>query len=155
MSSGIGSPPQAARASTATSAEARFTRDRRAREGPPQLHEQGLEGERRLQLELLQLAPGLPDELGRGLGRSRALGRRVLSQRIEVVDVDRGALGAHGDGDQVAVPRAQLVEHEQQLLALGAAGCAPQPLLRLARGKLLALELLLGRGARFLRPHAG
>jgi hypothetical protein len=72
-----------------------------------------------------------------------------------VVDVDRGALGSHSDGDEVAIPRAELVEHEQQLLALGAAGCSPQPLLGLAGGEVLTLELLLGRGARLVRALPG
>src|SRR6266511_3215427 len=107
--------------------------------------EQGLESEARVQVELLQRAPGVADELGRPLGAGRALSGGVLAQYVEAVVVDDRAFGARVDYDEVAVPRRELLEREQQLLALGPALRAPDALLRLARGKLEPLEPTLGR----------
>src|SRR5690348_17537569 len=49
------------------------------------------------------------------------------------VDVQRRLLGADADGDEIAVPRGQLLELRQQLFAFSAALRAAQTLLRLAR----------------------
>ena len=69
----------------------------------------------------------------------------VASSRsaVERVVVDDGALGADGDDDEVAVPRRQLLERVEQLLALGAPLRAPDPLVGLAR-----------RSGRAARPRA-
>ena len=55
--------------------------------------------------------------------------------------MDGGAVGADRDDDEVAVPRGELLELREQLLALGAALRALHALLGLARRQLEALHL--------------
>ena len=108
---------------------------------PPHAHEQRLERELRRDVELLERAPAPAHDLGGALGAGHALGRRVLGQLGEAVVVDDRALGARRDDDEVAVPRRELLEREQDLLTLGAA--------------LGPLDVLLGlavRAARARRP---
>src|SRR5262249_8680136 len=50
--------------------------------------------------------------------------------------------------DEVAVPGGELLEREEELLALGSSLRAPEPLLGLAGGKVEPLELALGLVAR-------
>ena len=71
-----------------------------------------------------------------------------------MVDVDRRALGADADRDQVPVPGRELLEREEQLLPLGASRRAPQPLLGVTIRQLEPFELLLGLRPSFLRPLA-
>jgi len=95
------------------------------------LREQRLEEERQVEVELLELAPALPDDLGCILGVGRRGAAGVLAELGETVGVHDGRLGAGGDHDEVAVPRRELLEREQDLLMLGAALCP--------------LDMLLGR----------
>src|SRR5919201_191536 len=97
----------------------------------PQLHQQRLDRQARVHLELLRVAPGLPDDLTRALGAGEPLRRRVLAQRLQPVGVDDRALGPRADDDEVAVPGRELLERRQELLALRAALRAPHALLRL------------------------
>src|SRR5882724_5301631 len=81
---------------------------------PAQLHEERLEGERRAQVELLEGAPGLANELA-------------------------GALRA----DEVAVPGCELFQRGEQLLPFGAAGGPADSLLGFAGREVEQLEPLL------------
>ena len=109
-----------------------------------ELDEQRLEGERRAEVELLEGPPGLAHELAGPLRPGEPLRRAVLGEDGEPVGMDDGALGADGDDDEVAVPGGELLERGEQLVALGAARCAPDALLGLARRQVERLELLLG-----------
>ena len=79
----------------------------------------------------------------------------VLGQLGEPVVVDDRALGARGDDDEVAVPRGELLEREQDLLPLGAALGALDVLLGLAVGQARARERLLGGRLRLGRALGG
>src|SRR5262249_49440066 len=114
-----------------------------------QPHEKGLERQPRREVELLEGAPGLADELACPLGAGEPLGRAVGGQLLEPVVMDDRTLGADRNGDEVAVPGRELLERGEQLLALGAALRAPNALLGLARGEIERLALLLGVGLRF------
>ena len=70
--------------------------------------------------------PARPPARRRGRGSSG----RVLAQRLQPVRVHDGLLGPGRDDDQVAVPRCELLERREQLLALRPALDAAQPLLR-------------------------
>ena len=59
--------------------------------------------------------------------------------------MDGRAVGADGHDDEVAVPRGQLLELREQLLALGAALGAPHALLGLARGRSRPCSLTSSR----------
>src|SRR5205823_14996922 len=110
--------------------------DRHGRPGElaPQPHEQSLECELRVELELLEAAPGVEDSLDRALCAEQALARPVGSQIIEPVVVDNCPLGTGRDDDEVAVPGRELFEGGEELLALGPTLSAPHPQLRLACG---------------------
>ena len=87
-----------------------------------------------LELELLEEPPRLAHRLGRGLGARQQLDRGVLAQLGEPVEVDAAADSAPDrDDDEVAVPRVELLEAEQDLLALGSPHRAAGSLLLLAR----------------------
>src|SRR5579884_4294207 len=79
---------------------------------------------------------------------------RVLAQLCQPVDVDRGRLAPGRDDDEVAVPRLELLEQREQLLALGAALRPPYTLLGLPPRQLEGLDLDL-RGLPRLRPALG
>src|SRR5205814_5100775 len=98
--------------------------------------EQGLQRERRRDLELLGLPPGRTHELTGFLGGVHPLESGVRPQLVESVDVDRRRLRARGYHDEVAVPGLELLEQCEQLLPLGAALGAPDALLRLPPGHL-------------------
>ena len=99
--------------------------------------QQRLERERRRELQLLGLAPGGADELARLLGaRAAARASRPRAAPSSPVDVHGGRLGAGGDDDEVAVPPLELLEHREQLVALGAALGPPHALLGLPAGQL-------------------
>ena len=66
------------------------------------------------------------------------LERDVGAQVVEPVGVDRRALGARRDDDEVAVPGRELLELRQQLLALGATLNPLDALLRIARRQVEA-----------------
>jgi hypothetical protein len=85
----------------------------------------------------------LADELGGCLCGRRALLGCVCAQLVEVIDVDRRLLRPNGDGDEIAIPRGELFEREQELLALGAALGASEALVGLAIRQVLPLEVLL------------
>src|ERR687897_453688 len=87
---------------------------------PPQADEQGLQRELGVQVELLQLPPDLPHDLAGAFRAAETLDRRVLAERSEPVRVDRGALSARRDHHEIAVPRCELFERGEELLALGA-----------------------------------
>src|SRR5262245_52953298 len=97
-----------------------------------------------MDVQLLVVAPRRPNDLGPAQRRLEALERRVLAQLREAVEVHDGAVRSRGDDDEVAVPRAELLQGGEHLLALGAAGSPPHALLRLAPWQLEPLELLLG-----------
>src|SRR5690242_2465523 len=109
-------------------------------EGAAELDEQRLEGERRRELELLEAAPGLAHELGGELRALEPLEAAVLPQLFGPVDVDERLLGPRRRGDEVAVPRRELLQRGKQLLALGASARPADPLLRLSRGQVEPLE---------------
>ena len=69
--------------------------------------EQRLEEERQVEVELLDLAPRLPDDARPPPRRRSPRGRGVLAELGEPVGVDDGRLGAGGDHDEVAVPRGE------------------------------------------------
>ena len=98
--------------------------------------EQRLHRELRRQVELLQHAPRVPHLLGRALRAEQPLARRVLAQQRQLVEVDRRLVGADGDRDEIAVPRGELLDLREQLLALGAARRALHLLLGVARRQL-------------------
>ena len=125
--------------------------DQDSRERSAQLDEKRLEREARRELKLLEVPPGLADELRGALGGLEALDGSVLEQLRGPVGVDERALGPRGGYDEVPVPGGQLLECRQQLLALGAARCSAHALLGVAGrqlepfdGGLLALLCLRG-----------
>jgi hypothetical protein len=59
-----------------------------------------------------------------------------------MIHVDRRLLSANGDGDEIAIPRSELLERQEERLALGAALGPPEALVGLAIREILALELL-------------
>src|SRR6185437_10486123 len=79
------------------------------RELAAQPDEEALERQRRVHVELLELAPRLADELRGALGRLEALEARVLLQLGKVVEVDHRTLRPGRDDDEVAVPGGELV----------------------------------------------
>ena len=85
---------------------------------------------------------------GRGLGVGGALPCPVRDEHVESVGMDHGGLGAGGHDNEVAVPRGELLERGEQLLALGTALRAPDALLGVAAGEVEPLQLCL-------RPLAG
>src|SRR6266550_8618988 len=97
-----------------------------------ELDEERFERQRRAEVELLQGAPGLADELAGALRAGEALGRTVFVEHLAPVRVDNGALRTDRHDDQIAVPRRELLERREQLLSFGAAGGAAHALLRLA-----------------------
>ena len=116
--------------------------------------EQRLERERRRDLQLLRLPPGRTDELARVFGGVHSLERGVGPQLLQPVDVDGRRLRAGGDHDEISVPRLELLEQREELLALGAALGAPHALLRLPPRQLEGLDLHLGCRLRLGPPLA-
>src|SRR5205085_1547150 len=96
----------------------------------PQTDEERLERQRRIQVELLEVAPCVARQLSRLLGSGQQLDGRVLAQLVGVVAV-HGRLRAGRERNEVAVPSGELLERREQLLALRSAGGAAQTLLRL------------------------
>ncbi len=113
------------------------------REGPAQLNEEGLQCERGVDVELGEIAPGLAGELGRLLGAGEPFHRGVLAQLVNVIAMD-GGLRPGREGDQVAVPRRELLQRRQQLLPLGSARGPAEPLFGLSLGQLEPVEAGLG-----------
>src|SRR5579862_1347658 len=107
---------------------------RRSAELAPQADEQGLERERRRELELLRLAPRGPHELASPLGGEEPLAGAVGAKLVEAVDVHDGGLRSGRDDDEVPVPPFELLERREELVALGAPLGPPDALLRLAAG---------------------
>ena len=107
--------------------------ERRPGQLAAQADEQRLERERRRELELLRLAPGGADELAGPLGPEQPLpaSRPRAAPRSRSTCTTAASAPAASD-DEVAVPPLQLLEHREQLVALGAALRAPDALLRLA-----------------------
>src|SRR5580765_5722263 len=130
-------------------------RRRRAGELALEPDEERLEGQPRLELELLVEAPRLADGFRGRLRTRKPLDTRVLAQLVEPIDMRRGRLGPRGDDDEVAVPRLELLEAKQDLLALGAAHRPPRPLLLLATRKVELLVLRLRTLLGLLGPLAG
>src|SRR3990172_1040871 len=106
----------------------------------PEPDEERFERELRVEIELLERPPGLPHGLGCAPRVLGPLGGGVRAQLLEPVRVDDGALRAGRDDDEAAIPRGELLERGEQLLALGPALGALQPLLQLALRQLLPLE---------------
>src|SRR6266542_1955895 len=113
------------------------------REGAPEPDEQRVERELRSDVELLERAPRLADDLARLLGAGDPLARRVGAQLAEPVGVHDGRLRADRDRDQVAVPPRKLLEEGEQLVALAAPLRAPHALVGVARRELERLHELL------------
>src|SRR6266540_5475933 len=113
------------------------------REGAPEPDEQRVERELRSDVELLERAPRLADDLARLLGAGDPLARRVGAQLAEPVGVHDGRLRADRDRDQVAVPPRKLLEGGEQLVALAAPLRAPHALVGVARRELERLHELL------------
>src|SRR3990172_1870531 len=109
----------------------------------PEPDEERFERELRVEIELLERPPGLPHGLGCAPRVLGPLGGGVRAQLLEPVRVDDGALRAGRDDDEAAIPRGELLERGEQLLALGPALGALQPLLQLALRQLLPLGLAL------------
>src|SRR5438128_10225898 len=122
---------------------------------PAKRYEERFQGERRAEVELLEGAPGLADELAGALGAGEAVGRSVLFEHVAAVGMDDGALGADRDHDEVAVPGCELLQRCEQLFAFGAAGGTTHSLLCLAGWKIEQLEPFfrfpLRLGAAFFR----
>src|SRR5215204_2637998 len=78
-------------------------------------HEQGLERELGVQVELLQLAPHLAHYLAGSLRARDPLERRVLPECGDPIRVNRGGCGTGRDDDEVAVPGRELFERGQEL----------------------------------------
>src|SRR2546428_5165963 len=109
-----------------------------------ELDEERFERQRRAEVELLEGAPGLADELAGTLRSGEALGRPVLVEHLAPVGVDDCALRTDRHDDQIAVPRCELLERREQLLSFGAAGCPAHALLRLAGREVEQLEPFFG-----------
>jgi hypothetical protein len=75
-----------------------------------QLDEERFEREAGRDVELLERAPGLPDELGAALGAEGAAAGRVAAQLVEAVVVENGGFRPGRDDDEIAVPRRELLE---------------------------------------------
>src|SRR3989449_6765941 len=118
--------------------------DRSCPELAAELDEERFERQRRAEVELLEGAPGLADELAGTLRSGEALGRAVLVEHLAPVGVDDCALRTDRHDDQIAVPRRELLERREQLLSFGAAGCPAHALLRLAGREVEQLEPFLG-----------
>ena len=102
--------------------------------------EERLERERRVQVELLEGAPGLPHDFG-GLQRPVSeVTRHVLAQVVESIRVDSGRLGSRRDDDEIAIPGLESFEPCQKLLALRSALSAPHTLIGLPCGKVDTVE---------------
>src|SRR5262249_4632467 len=99
-------------------------------------HEQRLEPELRREVELLETSPGRAHCLRSPLCACKTLARGVFTELRQLVEVDRGRVGADRDGDEVGVPGTELLELREQLLALGAARRPLHTLLRLACGEV-------------------
>src|SRR5439155_24863354 len=97
--------------------------------------DQRFESQGRAEVDLLEGAPVLADDLASSLRSRQPLGGAVLREHGEPVGVDDGMLGADGDDDEVAVPGGELLERGEQLVAFGAARGAANALLRLPRGQ--------------------
>src|SRR5205823_13742887 len=123
------------------------------RKRPAQADEERLQRQRRIDVELGEIAPGLAGELGRLLRTGEALERGVLVQLVGVVAVDC-RLGSRREGDEIAVPSSDFLQRREQLFALGAPRGAAQPLLHLALRQLEPLEAALGGFPRLLRTRA-
>src|SRR5438093_12778539 len=80
-----------------------------------ELDEERFQRKRRAEVELLEGAPRLADELAGALRARKTLGRAVLFQELATVGVDDRALGADRHDDQVAVPGGELLERREQL----------------------------------------
>ena len=93
----------------------------RGRECATQTDEQRLEGERRIEVELLERAPGLTDGLGRFDGAVHRGEGHVLVELLEPVCVYDGRVRLSADDDEVAVPGFETLERGEHLVALGAA----------------------------------
>src|SRR5436190_485641 len=91
--------------------------------------EQRLERQTGAQVELLERAPRLADELAGALGAGESAGRPVGGELVRPVCVDERPLGSDGARHEVAVPRRELLQRCEQLVALGAPLDAPDPLL--------------------------
>src|SRR4029078_1809020 len=102
----------------------------------------------RRDVELLERAPRLTYRLGRRL-RPECSGGSVAGQVGEAVVVDDLTFGADRDDDEVAEPRPELLEREQDLVALGTALRPLDVLLGLAVGQLAPGERLVCAGPRF------
>src|ERR687887_2088439 len=76
--------------------------DARDGEGTAEPNEERLERERRVEVELGEVAPGLAGELGRLLGAREPLDRGVRSELLGMVAVHR-RVGPGGERDDVAV----------------------------------------------------
>ena len=104
--------------------------------------------ERRVEVELLGLAPRLSHGGGRVLGTGLSAGS-VLAELGDPVRMDDGRIGARGDHDEVAVPRGEVLERREELLLLRAELHALDALLGLPGGQVEPvdeLELLRARG---------
>ena len=77
---------------------------------PAKLDEERFQRQRRTEVELLEGAPGLADELAGALGTGEALGRAVLGEELAPVGVDSGALRSDRHDDEVAVPGGELFQ---------------------------------------------
>src|SRR6266516_1362991 len=121
---------------------------------PAKLDEERFQSQRRAEVELLEGAPGLADELAGTLGAREAIRRSVLFEDFAPVRMHDRALRADRHDDQVAVPGRELLQRCEQLFSLGAAGGAPDSLLRLAGREVEQLEPFFGLplrlGAAFL-----
>src|SRR6266576_3567254 len=111
---------------------------------PAKLDEERFQRQRRTEVELLEGAPGLANELAGALGTGEALGRAVLGEELAPVGVDGGALRSDRHDDEVAVPGCELFQRREQLFPFGAAGCPADSLLGFAGREVEQLEALLG-----------
>src|SRR5258707_259372 len=111
---------------------------------PAELDEERFQRKRRAEVELLEGAPGLADELAGTLGARETIRRSVLVEDFAPVGVHDRALRADRDDDQVAVPGRELLQRCEQLLPFGAPGGPPDSLLRLAGRKVEQLEPFFG-----------
>src|SRR5262245_28526222 len=87
----------------------------------------------RREVEFFQSSPRLPNGLGSPLRARQPLTRSVRPELAQLVQVDRGAIGADRDGHEIPVPGAELLQLCEELLSLGPARGPAHPLLRLAR----------------------
>src|SRR5438552_18806505 len=135
-------PPRPRRPAVSDTVTERSRDGAGARERSAQLHEERFQREPRGELELLEVAPGLADELRGALSALQPLERRVLQQHGRPVGVHERARSARRRRDEISVPRRKLLQRREQFLPLGPATGPPHTLLRFARRQL---EPFLGR----------